>query len=242
MGAMQRLMQMIYPPLCVGCGAVVEGEGALCPACWRETPFLTGLVCDRCGVPLPGTADPGPAPRCDGCLRDPPPWQQGRAALLYRDNGRRLVLALKHGDRTELARDAAPWLARAARPLLRDDTLIAPIPLHRMRLLQRRYNQAALLAGGLAARVGHSFCPDVLVRRRATPTLDGKGRAARAQALEGAIAVHKGRAEILQGRDVLIVDDVMTSGATFRAATGAALDAGAASVRVLALARVAFDT
>lgn len=242
MGAMQRLLHMIYPPLCVGCGTVVDSDGALCGACWRETPFLTGLVCDGCGVPLPGLADPGPAPRCDRCLRDPPPWDQGRAALLYRENGRRIVLALKHGARTELAQAAAPWLARAAAPLLCEETLIVPIPLHRLRLLQRKFNQAALLATALGARTGHTVCPDLLLRHRATPSLDGKGRAARAEAVADAISVHPRRRALIAGHSLLLVDDVMTSGATLRAATTALHAAGAGQVRVLSLARVAYDT
>lgn len=242
MGAMQRLLHMIYPPLCVCCGAVLSSDGALCPACWRETPFLTGLVCEGCGAPLPGQAEAGPAPRCDTCLRAPPPWLQGRAALLYRDNGWRMVLALKHGGRTELARAAGPWLARAAAPLMSPDTLIVPVPLHRLRLLRRRFNQAALLAAALGAQGGHAVCPDALRRVRATPSLDGKGRAAREAAVSGAIAVHPRRVRHVRDRPVLLVDDVMTSGATFRAATEALLGAGAGRVRVLSLARVAFDT
>ena len=174
-------------------------------------------------------------------MATPRPWQVGRSALVYRDNARKLVLALKHGDRPEVARLAATWLAQAARPLLRPNMLIAPVPLHRLRLLKRRYNQSALLAHALAARTGLPVCPDLLQRRRATTSQDGKTAAERVQNLDGAIAVHPRRRHRLTARPILLVDDVMTSGATFAACTHALQDAGSGEVFVLALARVIKD-
>ena len=233
----QTAVRLLYPPRCVACGALVETEHGLCPACWVEVPFISGTVCESCGVPLMGSPD-GFRVECDDCMAAPRPWRDGRAALLYRDGGRRLVLALKHGDRSEIARPAALWLARAARPLLRPETLIAPVPLHRWRLLKRRYNQSALLAQALAQVTGHSCCPDLLHRARHTPSQDGRSAVERAANLDGAITVHPARARLMRGRPVLIVDDVMTSGATFAACTQACQQAGAADVCVLALARV----
>ena len=238
MGAMQSLLRAIYPPRCLSCAEVVAEDGGLCGACWREAGFITGLVCDACGVPLPGTADH--AVLCDDCLARPRPWSRGRAALLYRDTGRRLVLGLKHGDRTHLAAAAAGWLYRAGRPILREDQIVVPVPLHWWRLVRRRYNQSALLAGALARRAGLEHCPDALRRDRATPSQDGRDSDARFANLDGALAPH--RPERLRDRAVLLVDDVMTSGATFAAATEACHAAGAADVRVLALARVARES
>lgn len=236
----QAALHLVYPPQCLTCDAAVASDFGLCGACWRDTPFLGGLVCDACGLPLPGE-DPGGPVHCDDCLAARPAWGRGRAAMLYRDNARRIVLALKHGDRHDMARAAAPWLARAARPLIVPDLLVAPVPLHWTRLLARRYNQAALLSAGLARLARLEHCPDLLVRRRSTRTQDGRSRAGRFANMEGALALHPRRAARLGGRAVLIVDDVMTSGATLHAAAGACLDGGARSVAVLALARVAKD-
>lgn len=218
----------------------MTSDFALCPDCWRQTPFVSGLVCDLCGTPLPG-ADPGHAVQCDDCLRIARPWSRGRAAMLYADNARQMVLALKHGDRQDLAPPAARWLFRAAQPMLEPDMVVAPVPLHWLRLLRRRYNQSALLSGGLARLAGLAHCPDLLQRTHRTPTQDGRSRDARFANLQGAIRVHPRRAARLADRAVLLVDDVMTSGATLAAASEACLAAGAAHVAVVVLARVTKD-
>jgi ComF family protein len=236
---MQQALREIYPPTCALCDALVEQDHALCPNCWGETPFLAGLVCDCCGAPLPG--DDTAAQRCDDCLTLARPWSQGRAALSYTGKGRAAVLALKHGDRLDLAVSAGRWLARAVQPILRPGMVIVPVPVHRWRLVTRRYNQAALLAHALGRETGLTVLPDALIRTRPTGTQDGKGREARFDNLSGAIRPHPARGGALAGRDVLLLDDVMTSGATFAACADAAHAAGASSVCVLALARVAKD-
>jgi predicted amidophosphoribosyltransferase len=166
----------------------------------------------------------------------------GRAALLYQSNARRLVLSLKHADRLDLARPASHWMATASKPLIHSDMAVVPVPAHWLRLLKRRYNQAALLAKGVADHCGLTFLPDPLVRPHRTPVQDGIGRDQRFRNLSGAIIPHPKRPKALLGRDVLLVDDVMTSGATLAAATEACHASGANRVFVSVLARVAKDT
>jgi ComF family protein len=233
------LIDTIYPPRCLACTEATDAVRALCPACWADTHFITGTTCGKCGVPLMGAA--GPEDVCESCQRHPPAWDRGAAAVLYRGAGRRVVLALKHGDRLDMVRPLAGWMARAGHDLVREADLIAPVPLHWRRLLMRRYNQSAELARRLARLSGRPAVVDLLTRRRATTPQEGMGRAARAANQAGAFAVNPRRAERLAGRRLLLVDDVMTTGATVAACARAAIKAGAAAVDVLVLARVLRD-
>ncbi len=237
--SLQRAIAAIYPPQCMTCNALVASDFGLCPDCWRDTPFIAGLVCTKCGTPVPG--DPAEEAICEDCLHIARPWTAGRAAMLYRDNARRMILALKHGDRMELARPAGHWLKQAAGPLLLPGTVVVPVPLHWWRLIRRKFNQSALLSAALARAAGLEHCPDALLRQRNTGSQEGRSRDDRFANLRGAFSVHPRRAARISGRPVLLVDDVMTSGATFAATAEACLAAGAAQVNVLALARVAKD-
>lgn len=238
---MQAALHLIYPPQCILCDCLVISDFGLCPSCWRQTPILIGLVCDLCGTPLPGE-DPGYGVQCDECLSHPRPWVQGRAAMLYQDGARDLVLRLKHSDRMDLARPAVTFLQRAAWPLLRPNMIVAPIPLHWHRFFWRKYNQSALLSGRLAKAVDLPHLPDLLQRVRSTPSQEGRDRAGRYANLEGAFRLRARWAAQMQDKHVLLVDDVMTSGATFSAATQVCLAAGAKAVSVLALCRVAKES
>ena len=234
---MQRALSLIYPDQCLVCDTLVETSGGLCAACWRQTPFINGLVCDTCGVSLPGQAD-GQSTYCDDCLAVDRPWETGRAAISYRDVGRKIVLALKHGDRVDLVPSAAGWIEQAAKPILTPDTLLVPVPSHWTRLVKRRYNQAAELSRALAKRTGLDHCPDALIRTRRTAKQDGMSVDERYANLHNAITANHKRISRLDGRSVCLIDDVMTSGATLSIATGAVLDAGATQVCILVLARV----
>jgi ComF family protein len=236
---MQDLIHLIYPPQCIACGGLVVSDFGLCADCWRDTPFIAGLVCTKCGTPLPGEADGSGEVLCDDCVTIARPWAEGRAAMLYAGKARDMVLALKHADRMEIARPVAHWMHRAAQDILRPGMLLAPVPLHWQRLYKRRYNQAALLSGRVARLAGLDHCPDLLQRIRQTGSQENKSREARFDNMAGAFRLHPRRA--VTGRDVLLVDDVMTSGATFAAAAETCLAGGAASVSVLAMARVTKD-
>jgi ComF family protein len=237
---MQSVLAALYPPHCLACGAETVSDHALCGACWREMPFISGLACDACGAPLPGTATGDPV-HCDACIIAPPPWTRGHAAFRYDGTARRLILALKHGDRTDLAPALARWLRPGAAALIETDTLIAPVPLHRRRLFFRRFNQSALLTAWLARELGCDNCPDLLWRVRATRIQEGMNRAERQINQHGAFTVPDRNRTRLNGRPVLLIDDVMTSGATLGACAEACLAAGALRVDVAVLARVARD-
>jgi ComF family protein len=236
---MQTALRLLYPAQCMSCGEMVEEEFGLCGPCWRDTPFISGLTCDSCGVPLPGD-DHATKEWCDDCLTTARPWSQGRAVFLYKDNARKMVLALKHGDRTELAKPAAKWIANQW-PNIDPETLVIPVPLHWLRFIRRRYNQSSLLAQFVAKELGLAFSPDALRRHRITEMLDGKSKDARFKQLQSAIIPNPKHALSLNMSRVLLVDDVMTSGATLAACTEACYDAGADHVDVALLARVAKD-
>ena len=234
---MQNPLKILYPDQCVACGGLVDGAGGLCAACWAGTPFIDGLVCDACGAPLLGEAA-GARPLCDDCMAEHPPWAQGRSVMAYRDSGRRMVLGLKHSDRLDLVRPMASWMAARGAVLKSGDKVLVPVPLHWTRLLMRRFNQAALLAREVARIWGCDTVPDALIRTRRTRPQERMTKAERLENQAGAIRVNPARATRVAGSSVVLVDDVMTSGATLSVAARALKDAGAERVCVLTLARV----
>jgi ComF family protein len=231
-------LDALLPPHCLSCQeAPVLAAGTLCPACFQKLSFITEPLCAQCGVPFVH-AGQGAGGLCPGCAAAPPPFASARAALRYDEGARQLLLPLKHADRPELARPLAAHMARAGAALLARAELVAPVPLHWRRLLSRRYNQAALLARILAAGAGLPFVPRLLRRIRSTPPLGDLGGAERQALVEGAFAIRPAEAARMAGRRVLLVDDVLTSGATAAACARVLLQAGAAQVEVLAAARV----
>ena len=217
------VLDLLLPPRCLACGVTVPTPGAVCAGCWRALRFISAPMCGACGFPF--DYDHGSGALCGECVRRLPPFHRARAVLLYNDGSRDLVIAFKHRDRT----DAAP-------ALLADADLLVPVPLHRMRLIQRRFNQSALLAHALAARSGVACAPDALIRVRATPFQGRLNRAARVRNVQGAFKMR--RNGDMEGRRIVLVDDVLTTGATASACARTLLRAGAQSVDVLTLARV----
>ncbi len=237
---LQTAFRVLFPPTCVKCGTIVESEFGLCGPCWAEVPFISGPVCQMCGIPVLADASDQDA-KCDACRRIARPWSGGRAALEYRDAGREFALGLKHSDRYDIARAAGSWLAQAARALITPQTIIVPVPLHPKRLLRRRYNQSALLAQAIAEKVNCRTGLDVLVRTVHTIALENVSAQERFARLQGSMTVHPKRRANVQDAHVLLVDDVMTSGATLAAATDACLQGGARRVDMVVLARVTKD-
>ncbi|MGH1369990.1 MAG: double zinc ribbon domain-containing protein [Maritimibacter sp.] len=238
---MQTAVNLIFPASCSCCGEAVEEDAGLCGACWVDTWFLSGHICDACGAPLPGDSD-GAQDHCDDCMSIGRPWDQGRAALLYKGNGRRLALSLKHADRPDLARPAANWMRSAGADILLSGAVLVPVPLHWTRLFKRRYNQSVELARALGQITGLHVAPQSLIRTRRTESQVGKGYDGRFANIAGAIEPHPSKSKPLEGRSVVLIDDVMTSGATLACAAEAATKAGAAHVHTLVLARATKDT
>lgn len=238
-GSLGRLgrgaLDFLLPPRCVGCGEGTPRQGELCATCWAGLRFVAPPFCPVCGQPRRWD---GPE-SCGRCAELPEALERVRAALVYDSASSHLILAFKHRDRTEGAALFAGWMRQAAGPLLEEAELVVPVPLHRWRLLWRGYNQSALLAAHLARQAGLVPRLDLLRRIAATPSQQGLGAAARRRNITaGVFAVASGAQAALQGRRVLLVDDVLTTGATLGACAAALRQAGAARVDALALARV----
>jgi ComF family protein len=227
---------LVMPQRCIGCGETIDGDGAFCAACWGNIRFLGSPLCDGCGFPF--DFDVGSDALCGACIADRPAYGRARAVFAYNEHSRGPVLAFKHADRTDIAPAFARLMMTAGGELLTDATLIVPVPLHRLRLVSRRYNQAALLAHALGRRSNIAVAPDLLVRTRRTSSQGGLGPAARRRNVQGAFAIRSGMAEQVAGARILLVDDVLTTGATVEACTRVLMRAGASQVDVLTLARV----
>jgi ComF family protein len=234
------VVDALLPPLCLGCHTIVDTPGTLCATCWAKIGWLAPPLCACCGLPFefdPGLGAPD-ALRCAACLRDPPAFARARAVFRYDEASRNLILAFKHADRTHAAPAFGQWLARAGGEVLPSADIVAPVPLHWLRLAWRRYNQAALIARTAAASAGRPCVPDLLVRRRRTPSQGELGRTERRRNVRRAFAIHPRHAGLVRGARVLLVDDVFTTGATVEECARTLLAAGAAAVDVLTLARV----
>jgi len=231
-------LDLLLPPTCMLCPVPVDAPGLLCGTCFGELTSGGEPCCLCCGVPFDLAWHAAEGGLCQRCIDTPPAFERARGALRYDNASRRLVLPFKHGDRIEFAPLLARLMARSGARLLREADVLVPVPLHRRRLFVRRYNQAALLAQALGSMTGRHVLVDALARVTATQNLDGKTAAERRDEVATAFAVRPRRAGRLEGRRVLLIDDVMTSGATAGACSESLLAAGAAAVDVLVAARV----
>lgn len=223
----------VLPPRCLNCGTTVGEPQSLCGTCWAAITFFAPPCCAVCGLPF---AHPmGEGAICGDCARRHPSWDIARAVLRYDRHSRRLVLMLKHGDQTHLAAAFGRWMHRAGGEVLAGADLLMPVPLHWTRLVSRRFNQSALLAQAIRGAGGPPIAADWLVRQRRTPSQGTLGPLARARNVRGAFALRRGRSVI--GKRVVLIDDVLTTGATAEECARVLRRAGAAHVGVLVLAR-----
>lgn len=231
-----RAIDQILPPRCVVSGEVVAAQGTLSAKVWQSLKFITPPFCAICGYPFEFEAEENSL--CAVCLADAPPFASARSALAYDDASRELILKFKHGDHLQAVPTLVGMMMRAGGDALAKTDVIVPVPLHRWRLLRRRYNQAALLAWGLARETGKVCLPDGLLRMRHTPSQGHLKAKDRAQNVKKAFKVNPRHGSAIEDKAVLLVDDVFTTGSTVRECTKTLLDAGAAEAHVLAVARV----
>lgn len=238
----QGALNLLFPPLCMACRAPVAAAGQLCAQCWGKIAFLEGAMCACCGLPFDanlGDANSGGEMLCAACHAETPAFDRARSVMRYDDASRGLVLAFKWADRLDLTPGLARWLDRAGRALTTECDLIVPVPLHRIRLWRRRYNQAAVAAAALSRLCGTPFDPFVLRRIRSTASQGTMvSAAARRRNVAAVFGIAERRRPSLQGRTVLLVDDVHTTGATLEACARVLKRGGAARVFALTLARV----
>ena len=230
------VVDFIFPPRCPLCGDAIGAQAGVCAACWGDLAIPGDPSCKSCGRPFMDGVEDGST--CAPCLKDPPRHDGIAAATLYNDASRKLVLAFKHGNRLGLAELMARLMAARLAGKVDDNWIIVPVPLHRWRLWRRGYNQAAVLGQELARITGSRLAVDALERTRSTATLGGLGRLARQRELRGAIRPSRKAAAMLKDKRVVLVDDVLTSGATSDACVRVLRRVGASSVIVACFARV----
>lgn len=219
-------------------GGAATASSGLTPEAWSRVVFLEDPVCDGCGAAFEMDGGPFASERCAACLAQPYAFARARAACVYDEASRGLILKFKHGDHQPYAPLFARWIGRAAAPLLDEADAVAPVPLHRLRLLSRRFNQAAEIARPLARAAGCDYLPDALARQTHTASQGGKSARGRRLNVKKAFAVTPEGARRVRGRRILLVDDVLTTGATAEACARALLDAGARAVDLAVIARV----
>lgn len=232
---MTRALNVLLPPHCIACPAFTEQPGTLCNTCWQAVHFISEPYCTQCGTPF--VHDMGEGALCGACIADPPPFDRARSAMRYDTHSRGMILRFKYGDQLQTVQSFAEWLLRLGVPYFVEGAVVIPVPLHRRRLFTRRYNQAALLATALAKHSGLVFLPQALLRKRHTPPQAELSREQRVVNVKGAFVVHPRHAVHFREKHVILIDDVMTTGATIRECARVLKKAGAKEVTVLTIAR-----
>lgn len=231
-----KFIDFILPPLCPATGAMVDRIGMVSPDFWQKLNFIHAPFCDICGIPFSYDGD---ARQCGSCLDHPPLYRQARAALRYDDGSRDIILRFKHGDQTHAVQAFIPWIRQAGHELLNAADIIIPVPLHRLRMIKRRYNQADLIGKALAKNYpDKTYLADGLTRQKNTMSQGHKSRADREKNIKGAFIVPPKYKNQYEGKTVLIIDDVYTTGSTVNECAKTLYRAGAQAVDVLTLAKI----
>lgn len=231
-----QAIDFVLPPRCIISGEEVDQHGTVSPASWASLRFISKPFCSCCGFPFEFSS--GEDTLCASCLQTQLHFHKARAALFYDDASRPMILSFKHGDQLHAAQCFRPWLLTAGRELLQDADIIAPVPLHPLRLLKRRYNQAALIANMLSKETSIPYVPDLLRRKRMTQSQGHKNKEQRRKNVRGAFVLNPKHTESIQDKTILIIDDVFTSGATVNECARILKKTGSQQVNVLTLARV----
>lgn len=234
-GAVRKIVDFALPLRCPGCGVITQGAHSFCLQCWQSLTFLGDPSCARCGLPF--EYDSGEGAECGACLAEPPSFDRLRAAVAYGPVARKVALKLKYSGRPAVAETLAHFMQRH---LAGEDAaaILVPVPLHRWRIWKRGYNQSALIAQALERRSGLAADLDLLRRIKPTPPLKGMSRRERALAVRGAFAMRDGARALIDGRTLVLVDDVYTSGATANACARLLKRSGAGAVNIICWARV----
>jgi ComF family protein len=230
------LRNTLFPSHCFGCRQLIADQSAVCAKCWSTIRYIERPYCEVLGTPF--QIDPGDGALSADAIANPPPFRRARAAVGFSGVPRRMVQALKYHDQPDMARWMAVWMARAGKDLLENTDVVLPVPLHPRRFLSRRFNQSAELARHICARTTKPFDTASLLRVKLTKQQVGLGANERQNNVRGAFKVPDARRVHIAGRNVLLIDDVYTTGSTVMAATQALKRAGAANVDVLTFARV----
>lgn len=231
-----QAVDVILPPRCVITGDFVEQQGMVSPKAWSALDFISNPQCRCCGIPFDFEVEDETL--CTGCLDKRPVYKTARAAVKYNDTSRKLILGFKHADKTYAVKAFTPWMKRAGETMLAEADFIAPVPLHRWRLVQRRYNQAAMIAYSLSDSEDIDCLPDLLLRVRATPSQGFLNAKERIRNVSRAFTLNRHYKAQIKNKKIVLVDDVYTTGATVNECTKVLMRAGAAEVNVLTLARV----
>ena len=234
---LSHLLNFLFPPQCLICSASVAATGTLCLDCWQQVQFIAEPYCECCGLPFDYALGKGAL--CGECLRERPVYGRARAIFRYNEHSKALVLKLRYADQLHLAAVYGTWLGNFGKEVVAVSDVIIPVPLHYWRFIGRRYNQAALLAGALKKHSGLPVLPDGLKRIRPTQPQPGLTRKQRQDNVKGAFAVHPRHGTAIKGKNILLIDDVMTTSATINQCVKVLLKAGAMQVNVLTLAKKA---
>jgi ComF family protein len=232
---LSNILNLIFPPQCLSCKARVPTSGTLCLECWQQVQFITDPMCACCGLPFEHSI--GEHALCGECMNERPIYAHARAAFRYDEYSRKLITSFKYSDHTELAKIYATWLAKAGGELIATSDYIIPVPLHYWRFISRRYNQSALLAQALGKKTGIKYLPTALKRTRHTKAQTGLSKTERSKNVSGAFTLNTRYKSLIKGKNILLIDDVLTTGATINQCSKQLLKSGAMQVNVLTLAR-----